>query len=73
MVVIMFSFRQLDKYKVKYINVYIKPLIDDLLNLWANITMYDICKPIGQKQFQFCGILVWTIHDAPRVTHFCGM
>jgi hypothetical protein len=54
-------------------NVYIKPLIDELLKLWEGITMYDICKPIGQKRFQCLGILLWTIHDAPGLTHFCGM
>ena len=67
------NFKQLGKYQVKYMNVYIEPLIDELLNLWADITMYDICKPTGEKKFQFLGIFVWTIHDAPGLTHFCGM
>ena len=40
---------QLDKYQVKDMNVYIEPLIDDLLNLWVGINMYDISRPIGQK------------------------
>jgi hypothetical protein len=48
-------------------NVYIEPLIGKLLNLWVGITMYDICKPIGEKKFQFRGILVWTIHDAKPI------
>ena len=26
-------------------NVYTEPLTDDLLNLWADITMYDISRP----------------------------
>jgi hypothetical protein len=73
MVVIMCNFKQLGKYQVKDMNVYIKPLIDEILKLWDNITMYDICKPIRVKKFQFRGILVWTIHDAPGPTHFCGM
>ena len=72
-VVIMWNFKQLDKYQVKYMNVYIDPLIDKLPKLWANITIYDICKPIREKEFQFLGILIWTIHDAPGLTHFCGM
>ena len=54
-------------------NVYIEPLIDELLKLWAGITMYDICKPIREKKFKFSGILLWTIHDAPGLTHFCGV
>ena len=64
---------QLGKYQVKYMNANIKPLIDDLFNLWDNITMYAISIPIGKKQFQFHGILAWTIHDSPGLTHFCGM
>ena len=70
---VMCNFKQLGKYQVKYMNVYIEPLIDELIQLWNDITMYEIYKPIGQKLFQLCGILVWTIHDAPRLTHSCGM
>jgi hypothetical protein len=72
-VLIMCNFKQLGKYQVKDMNVYIEPLIDELLKLLADITMYDICKSIEEKKFQLCGILVWTIHDAPGLTHFCGM
>ena len=64
---------QLGKYQDKHMNVYIEALIDELLRLWVGITMYDISRPIGQKQFKFHGILAWTIHDAPGLTHFCGM
>jgi hypothetical protein len=54
-------------------NVYIEPLVNDLLKLWVDITMYKISRPIGEKQFEFHGILTWTIHDAPGLTHFCDM
>ena len=64
---------QLGRYQVKYMNVYIEPLIDELLKLWAGVTMYDISRPIGKKRFQFHGILSWTIHDALKLTHFCGI
>jgi hypothetical protein len=69
----MCNFKQLGKYRVKDMNVYIEPLIDKLLKLWAGITMYDIFKPIGEKKFKFHGIVLWTIHVAPGLTHFCGM
>ena len=69
----MFLFIQLGKYQVKDINVYIEPLIDELMVLWNGVTMYDISRPIGDNQFQFYAMLVWTIHDAPGLTHFCGM
>jgi hypothetical protein len=64
---------QLGNYQVKYMNVYIEPLIDELLKLCAGTTMHDISRPIGKKRFQFHGILAWKIHDAPSLTHFCGM
>jgi hypothetical protein len=64
---------QLDRYQVKDMNVYIEPLIDELLKLWDGVTMYDISRPMGQKLFQFHGIISWTIHDAPGLTHFCGI
>ena len=63
-IVIMCNFKQLGKYQVKDINVYIESLIDELLNLWVGITMYEICKPIREKKFKLCGILLWNIHDA---------
>ena len=53
MIVIMCNFKELGKYQVKDMNVYIDPLIDELLKLWDGITMYDICKPIGEKKFKF--------------------
>ena len=36
------------------------------------LIILPISRPIWKKQFQFHGILAWTIHDAPRLTHFCG-
>jgi hypothetical protein len=45
----MCTFIQLGKYQVKDMNVCIEPLVDELLNLWVGITMYDISRPIGKK------------------------
>ena len=64
---------QSGKFQVKDMNVYIEPLIDDLLKLWNEINMYDVSRPIRQKKIQFHAMLVWTIHDAPRSTHFYGL
>ena len=69
----MFLFIRLGKYQVKYMNVYIELLIDELLELWNGVTMYDVSRPIGQRKFQFHVMLVWTIHDALGLTHFYGM
>jgi hypothetical protein len=60
----MCTFTQLGKYQVKDMNVYTEPLVDELVNLWASITMYHISRPIGKRQFQFHGIVTWTIHDS---------
>jgi hypothetical protein len=49
----MCNFKQSGKYQVKDMNVYIESLMDELLKLWDGITMYDICKPIGEKKFKF--------------------
>ena len=69
----MLLFIQVGKYQVKDMNVYIEPLIDELVELCNGVTMYDVSRPIGQRQFQFHAILAGTIHDAPGLTHFCGM
>ena len=53
-------FNQSGKYQVKDMNVYIKPLIDELLKLWNGITMYDVSRPIQQRQFQFHAIVLLT-------------
>ena len=49
---------QSGKCQVKDMNVYIEPLIDEILNLWNEITMYDVSRPIRQRQFQFHAMLV---------------
>ena len=71
---VIFLFIQLlGKYQVKYMNVYIEPLIYDFLKLWNGVTMYGISRPIGQRKFQFHAMSVWKIHDTLRITHFCSM
>ena len=77
MVLIIKSFictsNQSGKYQVKYMNVYIEPLIEKLLKLWNGITMYDISRPIRERKFQFHAMFVWKIHNAPGLTSFCGL
>ena len=64
---------QSGKFQVKDINVYIEPIIDELLKLWNDISMYDVSRPIQQGKFQFHAMLVWSIHGAIVLTHFCGL
>ena len=51
-------------------DTYLKPVIDVLLKLWVGINMYGISKSIGQKQFQFHGILTWTIRETSGIYIF---
>ena len=37
---------QSGKFQVKDMNVYIEPLIDELLKLWNGIIMYEVSRPI---------------------------
>ena len=41
----------LGKYIVKDMDVYIEPLVDELLKLWNGVTMYDVSRPVGQREF----------------------
>ena len=64
---------QSGKYQIKDMNVYIEPLIDELLKLWNGINMYDVSRPIRQRKFQFHAMLVWILLDAPGLTQFSGL
>jgi hypothetical protein len=45
-----------------------------LLELWKGITMYDISRQVGaEREFKLHAMFVWTIHDAPGITHLCGI
>jgi hypothetical protein len=46
-------------------DVYMEPLVEELLQLWYGIPVYDIIMEQGQQCFTLCAILMWTIHDFP--------
>jgi hypothetical protein len=46
-------------------DVYLEPLVDELLELWAGVPAYDITKDTGERSFQLRAMLLWTIHDFP--------
>ena len=46
-------------------DVYLEPLVDELLELWAGIPAYDVSKDLGSRSFQLRAMLLWTIHDFP--------
>ena len=46
-------------------DVYLEPLLEELLELWGGIPAHDITKGTGRQAFQLHGMLIWTIHDFP--------
>ena len=53
-------------------DTYFEPLIDELMMLWQGINMKDVSRPIASRIFQFHAMLIFTIHDAPRLSMCCG-
>jgi hypothetical protein len=46
-------------------DVYIEPLVEEILQLWYGITAYDITKEPMQRTFTLRAVLLWTIYDFP--------
>ena len=53
------------RYKVKNMDVYLSPLIDELKELWEGIVVEDMSKHIGRRSATIRAILMWTMHDFP--------
>ena len=54
-------------------DVYLAPLIDELLELWNGIEIFDASKTFGHRVTTIQGVLMWTMHDWPGYvsgTHF---
>jgi len=47
------------------IDVYMEPLVDELLLLWDGVLAVDMSKSPRPSTFTLCGMLLWTIHDYP--------
>jgi len=47
------------------IDVYLEPLIDELLLLWSGVPAVDMSNPAQASAFTLRGMLLWTIHDYP--------
>lgn len=52
------------KYKVKNMDVYMEPLIEELEILWRGIHVHDISR-LHSEDVLVRGILMWTMHDFP--------
>jgi hypothetical protein len=55
---------------VKSMQVYMEPLIDELLELYEKgIPAFDVSAPPGRREFNLKAALLWTIHDWPGKTY----
>ena len=46
-------------------DVYLKPLVRDLLHLWHGVPAINMAKEVGTRLFTMKAILMWTVHDFP--------
>jgi hypothetical protein len=49
------------------IDVFLKPLVQDLLKLWTGIPAINMSKPEGEKGFTLRAMLIWTVNDFPAL------
>ena len=46
-------------------DVYMAPLVEELLQLWYGVSALDITREEGSRNFTLRAMLIWTIHDFP--------
>ena len=56
----------LGPHKMKNMDIYLEPLIEELEVLWRGIQIHDISRPIAAPDAIVKGIIMWTMHDYPR-------
>jgi hypothetical protein len=49
----------------EHLDVYLEPLVEELLQLWEGVPAYDVSKDAEHREFNLRGMLLWTIHDYP--------
>jgi hypothetical protein len=49
----------------EHFDVYLAPLIEELLQLWYGVPTFDIIQEEGLRNFTLQAMLIWTIHDFP--------
>jgi hypothetical protein len=63
---------------IENFDIYMEPLVEELLQLWEGVRAYDVLKDIGCREFILRAVLMWTIHDYPDMAlladlHIRGM
>ena len=61
------------KHKVKNMDIYLAPVVDELKLLWEGINIQDISRRSGYKTLNLRGILMWTMHDFPGYGESSGL
>ena len=52
------------------IDVYLRPLIDELKMLWdTGVEIYDC---VSKKRFNMCAVLMWTVNNFPAYGYLSG-
>jgi hypothetical protein len=54
-----------DSVTFEVFDVYLEPLVEEILQLWNGFSSYDITKDRGERTFNLRAVLLWTIHDFP--------
>ena len=49
----------------EFFDVWIRPLIDELKELWEGVPAYDVLEAEGNRDFQLRGAVLYTTHDFP--------
>ena len=57
----------------QFFDVYLKPLIEELIQLWKGEDAYDVLKEVGSRAFKLRAVLLWTIHDFPGYGTVAGV
>jgi hypothetical protein len=47
------------------IDVFLAPIVRDLLKLWVGVPAINMAMPEGNRRFTLRGMLIWTINDFP--------
>ena len=55
------------------IDVFVRPLLNELKQLWQGVTTLDFSQPEGSRGFKLRGLLMWTISDFPAYGLISGL
>jgi hypothetical protein len=60
------------KHKVKNMDVYLEPLVEELLELWEGVRVMDVSQALEDREATIKAILMWTMHDYPGLGEISG-